>query len=53
MSTIVYYVLADGTKGSYQAPTGDGKEAIRMTRDELVYEGERNFKFKKLQRVGA
>lgn len=53
MSTIVYYVLADGTKGSYQAPSGNAKEAVRMTRDELIYEGERNFTFKKLQRVGA
>ena len=36
MHTIVYYVLADGTKGSYAAPSVDYPTAIALTCDELV-----------------
>jgi hypothetical protein len=34
--TDVFYTLADGTKGSFRAPTADIKHAIAMTELQLV-----------------
>lgn len=41
--TIVHYVLADGTRGTYAAPTADRAMAAAMTCDQLHDDGELGF----------
>lgn len=35
--TDVFYVLSDGTKGSFRAPTSNLEKALVMTRNQLMY----------------
>lgn len=47
--TVVSYTLADGTRGTFTAPSDDIKVAIKQTTEQLADDGEADFVITKTQ----